>query len=84
MKYVIYSKRFNFITCLVVFFVSYEVHDHRVSHLKAANSAKNGLRGLSFGSTPNICQDVFKSAKLLYELDYVVSQTSGTVHQGTM
>ena len=58
------------------------MHDHRVSHLKAANSTKNGSRGLSFGSTPNM--DVFKRTKLLYKLDYVDSQTSGTVHQGTM
>ena len=51
-----------------------------VPHWKALRYGKDGTRGLSCGSTSNICQDVLKSANLLHKQCFVDSQTQTTLH----
>ena len=55
---------------------------HIVPHLKARRYGKYDLRGLSYGSTVNIYQDVLKSGNLLHKRGFVDSQLSSTVDRG--
>ena len=47
---------------------------------KGLTYGKYGTRGLSCNNTLNICQDVLKSANLLYKQGFDDSQSSATVY----
>ena len=64
----------NFQLWLAVFSIPLEVQDHSVPQWKALRCGKYEPRGLSCGSTFNICQDVLKSANLIHKQGFVNSQ----------
>ena len=63
----------------VIFLLPHEVHGHTIRHLKALRCGKDDSRGLSCGSTFNICQDFLKHENLLHEQGFVDSQMKTTV-----
>lgn len=52
------------------------LQDNTIPNLKAHISAKYDPRGLSYGSTLNIYQDVMKSGDLLHKRNFVDSQSN--------
>ena len=63
----------------VVFLIPLKEKGHAVPHWKALGCGKYEPRGLSYGSTLNICQGVLKSANLLHKRGFISFPMASTV-----
>ena len=59
--------------------IPFEIQGHALAHLKALSIIKYEPRGLSCGSTLNICQDILKSGNLPHKWGFGDSQTHTNV-----